>query len=122
MVMESHGKVMEFHFQFYMETLYNILYIACILMNDIDLIFFTFVAFRALLDNYESESGKQEEVTSEEEDENRNFLDAVLETAVMQEAHAFLVEQDKSPEDVDEFKQQLYNIWFKIYKRLREHR
>ena len=61
-------------------------------------------------------------MTSEEEDENRNFLDAVLETAVMQEAHAFLVEQDKSPEDVDEFKQQLYNIWFKIYKRLREHR
>jgi len=42
-----------------------------------------------------------------------------METPVMQAAHEFLVAQDRAPADVAEFKQLLYNIWFRLYKRLR---
>jgi len=76
------------------------------------------VAFRALLDNYEADTRKPERVTPEEESENWCFLDAVMDTQVMQTAHEFLVYQGKAPADVAEFKQRLYNIWFKLYKRL----
>lgn len=79
-----------------------------------------FLAFRALLDNYESETGKPEEVTEEELEENRHFLDIIMETQVMQEAHKFLVEKANVPDDVFGFKCLLYDIWFKVYKRLRE--
>lgn len=107
-------------------------------------------AFRNLLDNYESETGKAEEVTHEEENENRHFLDVIMETGVMkvnsrnltmrfghnyvfyyrhillnflcflQKAHDFLVGKGMSPEDPTDFKRQLYKIWFRVYRRLRE--
>ena len=76
------------------------------------------VAFRALLDNYEADTRQAEVVTADEERENWYFLDVVMETQVMQTAHQFLVSQGKAPADVDGFKQLLYSIWFKLYKRL----
>ncbi|CAH1774082.1 unnamed protein product [Owenia fusiformis] len=80
----------------------------------------TYNAFRKLLDNYESETGRGEVITEEEEAENWEFLDAILETDLMKEAHQYLVGLEQSPEDPDEFRQQLYDIWFKLYKRSRE--
>lgn len=77
------------------------------------------VAFRALLDNYEADTRQPEVVTSDEERENCYFLDVVMETPVMQTAHEFLVSRGKAPADVVEFKQLLYSVWFKLYKRLR---
>lgn len=40
-------------------------------------------AFISLLDNYESDTGKPEIVTPEEEAENHKFLDAIVQTAAM---------------------------------------
>jgi len=76
-------------------------------------------AFRALLDNYEADTRKPEVVTPEEERENWHFLKVVMETQVMQTAHEFLASQGKAPADANGFKQLLYNIWFKLYKRTR---
>ena len=74
-------------------------------------------AFKALLDNYELECGKQEVVTDEERKENRDFIDAIMETDVMQEAHKYLVQKGKAPEDEIEFKRLLYRTWFSLIRR-----
>jgi len=76
-------------------------------------------AFRALLDNYEADTRRPETVTPNEERENCYFLDVVMETSVMQTAHQFLVSQGKASSDLTAFKQLLYRIWFKLYKRRR---
>ena len=70
-----------------------------------------------MLDNYESCTDAAEVVTSEEVEESCDFIDACMETAVMQEAHSYLVAQDKAPEDIGSFKRLLYKIWFRIYRR-----
>lgn len=84
-------------------------------------IFFFFlrwiIAFRALLDNYEMDVTKQEVVTPQEEQENRNFLKLVVETPVMKEAHRFLVTRGRAPASVPDFENLLYKIWFKLYGR-----
>ncbi|XP_056587789.1 uridylate-specific endoribonuclease B [Triplophysa dalaica] len=77
----------------------------------------TFLAFISLLDNYESDTGEPEIVTPEEELENHKFLDSVLKTPTMKIAHRYLVEKHLSPEDITDFKQQLYRIWFELYAR-----
>jgi poly(U)-specific endoribonuclease len=77
----------------------------------------TYQSFRALLDNYEADASRAEHVTAEEEHENWRFLDAIMETSVMKEAHRFLVGQHRAPTDVGQFKQLLYSIWFKLYRR-----
>ncbi len=81
-----------------------------------------FVAFKNLLDNYEISTKEAEQVTPEEEQENRDFIDAIMETPVMQECHQYLSSKNKAPEDVMDFKRLLYKIWFYIYKRTREDR
>lgn len=78
----------------------------------------TYKAFVALLDNYESDVSKPEEVTPEEVQENWHFIDLVVETAVMQEAYQFLVRNNKISPDFKSFKAKLYDIWFRMYKRL----
>ncbi len=40
-------------------------------------------------------------------------------TQVMKRAHEFLVSQKKAQRDVGPFKRQLYDIWFKLYRRTR---
>ena len=79
----------------------------------------TFSAFRALLDNYELDCGKAEVVTYEEKKENRDFIDAIMETDVMKEAHKYLVEKKKVPPAVNDFKCKLYNLWFRLIQRTR---
>lgn len=82
----------------------------------------TFKTFVALLDNYESETGVAEEVTPEEVRENWRFIDAIISTKVMKRAHQYLVSKGKSSSDEKQFKQQLYDLWFKLYRRTRESR
>ena len=43
----------------------------------------TYRSFIALLDNYETSTGIQEEVTPEEIRENRNFIDEICKTKVL---------------------------------------
>ena len=76
-----------------------------------------FSAFRALLDNYELECGEAEVVTWEEKKENRDFIDSIMETDVMKEAHSYLVEKGLAPAAVNDFKCKLYNLWFRLIRR-----
>ncbi|KAK6179583.1 hypothetical protein SNE40_011907 [Patella caerulea] len=77
----------------------------------------TYGAFRKLLDNYEMECDQQENITWEEKQENYDFLDAIMETDVMKEAHQYLVSEGKASSDEDDFKKQLHDIWFRMYRR-----
>lgn len=77
----------------------------------------TFAAFISLLDNYESDTGVPEIVTPEEEAENHKFLDCMVKTPTMKIAHKYLVQKKLSPENLTEFKKQLYRIWFELYIR-----
>ncbi|XP_036376278.1 poly(U)-specific endoribonuclease-C-like [Megalops cyprinoides] len=77
----------------------------------------TYAHFINLLDNYEMSTGLSETVTSQELQENHLFLDAILETEVMKRAHRYLVSKGKSPADERQFKDQLYDIWFRLYHR-----
>lgn len=79
----------------------------------------TYKTFKDLLNNYELECGEQEVVTPEEKKENVAFVDAIMETEVMQEAHKYLVSKGKSPKEVGQFKWQLYKIWFTMVRRTR---
>lgn len=77
----------------------------------------TYLHFINLLDNYEVSTGVSETVTSEELQENRLFIDSVMETDVMKCAHKYLVRKGQSPSDPGQFKRQLYDIWFRLYHR-----
>nr|XP_006127765.1 poly(U)-specific endoribonuclease-like [Pelodiscus sinensis] len=77
-------------------------------------LFFTFVS---LLDNYETSTGVEEVVTPQEMAENNRFLDAILETKVMKLTHQYLVTKNWSKPSLNDFKSQLYNIWFQLYTR-----
>ncbi|XP_071964427.1 poly(U)-specific endoribonuclease-like [Antedon mediterranea] len=79
----------------------------------------TYKCFIALLDNYESETGIAEVVTEAEVRENQVFIDAIMETKVMKIVHKYLADKKLSPKDVRGFKHQLYDMWFKLYRRTR---
>lgn len=65
--------------------------------------------------------GACERMTEEEEDEeiaeNDRFVNSCLNTNLMKEAHRFLVEEGKAPEDTFSFKEMLREIWFDFYSR-----
>uniref|UniRef100_A0A8C3IMJ2 Uridylate-specific endoribonuclease n=1 Tax=Chrysemys picta bellii TaxID=8478 RepID=A0A8C3IMJ2_CHRPI len=77
----------------------------------------TFAAFVSLLDNYETSTGVAEVVTPQEMAENNRFLDAILETEVMKLTHQYLVRKNWSKPSLNDFKSQLYGIWFQLYTR-----
>ncbi|XP_038056866.1 poly(U)-specific endoribonuclease-B-like [Patiria miniata] len=79
----------------------------------------TYKSFVALLDNYETATGVSEVVTPEEIAENKRFLNEIMKTKVMKEAHHYLVKQfpSKIPKDDLEFKKLLYKLWFDLYPR-----
>ncbi|XP_045160640.1 poly(U)-specific endoribonuclease-B-like [Mercenaria mercenaria] len=77
----------------------------------------TYRTFRALLNNYEMQCGEAEVVTREEIMENREFINAIMETEVMKECHRYLIKEGKAPEDVGKFKCQVYNLWFMLIRR-----
>ncbi|XP_029653889.2 poly(U)-specific endoribonuclease-C, partial [Octopus sinensis] len=76
-----------------------------------------YTAFRALLDNYEMQLGEAEFYTFEEKQETLHFIDTIMTTEVMKEAHKFLVEHGKAPEDEIEFKTKILRLWFKLVRR-----
>lgn len=69
------------------------------------------------MDNYEPDPKKEEHENDDERSEQRQFLNACLDTPLMKEAHRFLVNEGKAPEDDKEFKEMLHDIWFKFYSR-----
>ncbi|XP_041357100.1 poly(U)-specific endoribonuclease-B-like isoform X2 [Gigantopelta aegis] len=77
----------------------------------------TYKAFKNLLDNYELEIGTIENVTFEEKKENWAFLDAIMETPVMQETHKYLVSKADVSEDESDFKKLLHDIWFRMFRK-----
>ncbi|VDL79874.1 unnamed protein product [Nippostrongylus brasiliensis] len=58
-----------------------------------------------------------ETVTPAWEDSISAFLDAVIDTKVMQSAKAFLLEQGKTAADPEAFKSLLRSLWFTLYAR-----
>lgn len=87
------------------------------LLYCIDLL--CFLAFINLLDNYESDTGVPETVTPQEEAENRRFLDLIFQTKPIELAYKFLKYRGKIDCTPPQFKHELYNLWFKLYRRTR---
>jgi poly(U)-specific endoribonuclease len=78
----------------------------------------TFAAFIALLDNYIAETGKAEVVTDEERKENMDFLNLIMDTAVMQYVHHYLIAKGKiRSTDRNDFIRDLNRLWFGLYSR-----
>jgi len=76
----------------------------------------TYKAFVSLLDNYVPDKGSAETVTSQESSEVKAFLDAILNTRVMQTllAHAKCTGTVHSE---TELRQRLTQMWFDLYPR-----
>ncbi|XP_066282113.1 uridylate-specific endoribonuclease B-like [Branchiostoma lanceolatum] len=77
----------------------------------------TYRAFLNLLDNYEADVNKPENVTEKEKNDARAFLNRCLDTEVMQKAHNFLAEEGYAPKGKKGFKDMLYDMWFTPYTR-----
>jgi len=79
----------------------------------------TYRAFMALLDNYKSQTGQAETVSSHERTENWTFLKTIMQTAPMQFCHKYLHSKkpDEIPADTAGFTKLLYKIWFDLYRR-----
>ncbi|XP_031420194.1 poly(U)-specific endoribonuclease-C isoform X3 [Clupea harengus] len=76
----------------------------------------TYSCFMKLLDNYVMATGKAKRITPEDVTENNKFLDAILETEVMKRAHKYLVEKRQARASQRDFKTDLYEMWFRLYR------
>ena len=74
------------------------------------------------MDNYSSETGLAEDISEEEIEEQWTFLDAICESDVMWNIHQWLLSKGLAPEDMDDFKECLNNVWFNMYGRSYETR
>ncbi len=77
----------------------------------------TFQRFYALLDNYERSIGQAERVTRQEKQENRDFIDAILETGPMQYLLKYLEAKGKITGGEAQLKTKLFKLWFELYSR-----
>mmetsp|Transcript_22199 Transcript_22199/g.37160 ORF Transcript_22199/g.37160 Transcript_22199/m.37160 type:complete len:409 (-) Transcript_22199:1567-2793(-) len=78
----------------------------------------TYAAFVALLDNYSAKTGIKEVVTREELEENRKFLELLMDTAVMQYTHRYLLSTHKTKASTrEQFINELNDLWFGLYSR-----
>lgn len=77
----------------------------------------TYLAFLHLMDNYASETGISEDISETEIEEQWNFLDAICKTDVIYNLHHWLVSKELAPEDMEDFKEKLNNLWFNMYGR-----
>lgn len=78
----------------------------------------TYAAFIALLDNYIASLGQSEVVDAHELNENRRFLNLIMDTPVMQYAHQYLVRTGKTKASTrEQFIVELDNLWFALYRR-----
>ena len=50
--------------------------------------------------------------------EQWDFLDAICETSVVQYIHNWLAGKDLAPEDLEDFKEALNDLWFNMYGRI----
>jgi len=78
----------------------------------------TFKLFYNLLDNYQHIIGKAEVVPKEEENESWQLINAIISTPCMKYCYQYLLAKKRIPAGLDKFKQQLYDLWFKMYSRL----
>ncbi|NWI55143.1 ENDOU endoribonuclease, partial [Calyptomena viridis] len=76
----------------------------------------TYSSFIKLLDNYQRATGREEEVTAEELQEQENFLGKVMETELMKKLFAFLHEKNRYSSE-QEFLDDLKEMWFGLYSR-----
>ena len=58
-----------------------------------------------------------EVIAAGEQAENDAFLDAILATSVMQQAHAFFISKELADTSVSVFKEYLRQIWMGMYNR-----
>jgi hypothetical protein len=78
----------------------------------------TYSAFIALLDNYVSSLGESETVTEDEKSENLRFLNLIMDSAVMQYLHQYLVQKHLTKATTRAaFLSELNHLWFSLYKR-----
>ncbi|CAD5121184.1 DgyrCDS9718 [Dimorphilus gyrociliatus] len=77
----------------------------------------TFAKFDKMRDNYNPDIGVPEPPCSACRQDESEFLDMIIETPVMQRLWNFFIDKDISSSDKAEFKQQLYDTWFKPYSR-----
>ena len=62
---------------------------------------------------------EEEEVTREEILEEREFINAVVDTKVMDIASQWMVDKGLLSDDIGSFKRFLHKMWFSIYPRAR---
>lgn len=77
----------------------------------------TIKALRQLYDNYIADTSFVESVTSNERQEESEFLDKVLATTVMKEAMEFLADKGFVHKNSKAYKDLLSSIWFTMYSR-----
>lgn len=83
----------------------------------------TFTTFISLLNNYSAHTGEKEDVTEEELQENREFLNEVMKTAPMKYCHQYCVAKrityrgNEISDSESQFKQVLNSLWFDMYSR-----
>jgi len=77
----------------------------------------TIATLLALHDNYEPVVSEEEEVTREEIQEERDFIDACVDTKVMEMAQEWLVSKGLIADDKVTFKRFLHRMWFALYPR-----
>ncbi|KAJ3016671.1 UNVERIFIED_CONTAM: hypothetical protein HDU68_012094 [Siphonaria sp. JEL0065] len=78
----------------------------------------TFAKFVTLLDNYTEQSGVAETVSAARSKEEREFIDLISATGPIQYTHKYLIARKLADSDPANFKQQLHQIWFELYKRV----
>ncbi|NWY48030.1 ENDUC protein, partial [Sylvia atricapilla] len=76
----------------------------------------TFSRLLALLDNYEPLTGRDELETAEEQREQEEFLDAALDTPVLQLLERFVLSKGLYP-SAEAFRADLHSMWFGLYSR-----
>lgn len=77
----------------------------------------TFARFYQLLDNYNSDESKREEMSAAEEREQMVFLEEISRTAPIKYLLRYLAEKRIVSNSMEEFKQIFRNLWFEFYNR-----
>ena len=78
----------------------------------------TFKLFMKLFDNFIANVNKSEIVTPEEIKEQKEFINAIMDTTVMQYVHQYLLLKGKTNCTTKHaFAEELYQLWFTLYTR-----
>ncbi|XP_065371027.1 endoribonuclease CG2145-like [Calliphora vicina] len=77
----------------------------------------TTLLLRRLYDNYELFTYQNEDITSEEREEEMDFLKAILDTAIMKQTMEFLKSKDVVTNNTDSHLELLKTLWFYPYSR-----